>query len=60
MVGNSDILEAVLAVAKIGGGLAVAKTGDMAVCVAVRGWGGVLAVAVVTAKIDGGDVDIAT
>ena len=30
-------VEAVLAVAKTGGGLAVAKTGDVAVCVAVRG-----------------------
>ena len=50
----------------VGGGndeavLATAKTGDIAVCVAVRGWGGgVLAVAVVTAKTGGGDVDTAT
>ena len=59
---NSKIV-AVLAVAKTEGGvdieiiLAIAKTGDMAVC----SWeGNILAVAVITAKTDGGDVDIAT
>ena len=51
--------------------LATAKTEDMAVYMAVRGWGGgsatqegeivsVLAVAVITAKTGDGDVDIAT
>ena len=57
-----------MAVAKIEGGvggLAVTKTEDIAVyiavCVAVRSWGkGIRAVAVVTAKIGDRDIDIAT
>ena len=66
MVDDGEIV-AVLAVAKIGGGvdvetvLAVAKTEDVAVYMAVRGWeGGVLAVITATAKTGIGDVDIAT
>ena len=67
MVDSGEIV-AVLAVAKTGDSvvdieavLAVAKTGDMAVRIAVRGWeGDILAVAVVTAKTGGGDVDLTT
>ena len=59
MVDNN--IEAILAIIKTKDSLAVAKIENIAVYIAVRGWGeNILAVTVITAKIDSGDVDIAT